>query len=404
MMFSGSTLRTGNFEDRDSSLRFEINKSDDNISNIKWNLLSLHGKDSTASPSSLNLISSGRLFVVTGRSKYYHNGVLIKEIPFKISLQNATTVTTTEITDDEGSVTKKKGDKKIASNDNNQEFKNVLRGCKSFALKASGFSDECPISALSLIFTIGDYETEHVGFRSVLLIKGTIEMIERQSYEPGHAVKSTGDTCDHVADRIILLTAQVGIPESPKYGDTVDGNSNGKVKSVKKNDKRTENKLDNILQIVQNVSILMVLAAIVINPTAFERGVKMGLKWALKVPSQIPSGLPGDAPQSNKYRNITLPYADTVIFSYILKSIQIFLSVFLFLLFILTPFRRDFLEVSPIYFRKYVLENLLGIYNTPNSLTFFVHGWNAWGFCGAIRKGRRNIINYVVLFMCMLRW
>ncbi len=84
MMFSGSTLRTGNFEDRDSGLRFEINKSDDNISNIKWNLLSLHGKDSTASPSSLNLISSGRLFVVTGRSKYYHNGVLIKEIPFKI--------------------------------------------------------------------------------------------------------------------------------------------------------------------------------------------------------------------------------------------------------------------------------------------------------------------------------
>jgi hypothetical protein len=33
------------------------------------------------------------------------------------------------------------------------------------------------------------------------------------------------------------------------------------------------------------------------------------------------------------------------------------------------------------------LENLLGIYCNPNSLTFFVHGWNAWGFCGAIRKG-----------------
>jgi hypothetical protein len=284
-MFRKSILSTVSIEDkdvRDSSLRFEINNTNENIPNIDWNLSSLHGKESTESSSSLNLISSGHLFVVTGRSKYYHNGVLVKEVPFEISLQNAKTVTTTEITEDENRmIMKKKGGKEVVSNENDQELKNVLRGYKSFVLKASGFSDECPISALSLIFITGDYQTENVGYRSVFLIKGTIEMVERQSYEPGHAVKITGDTCDHVADRIILLTAQVEIPECPKDASKVDVNNDRKVKTVKKKDK--ENKSDNILQIIQNVSILIVLAAILINPDGFERGVKIGLKWALKV-------------------------------------------------------------------------------------------------------------------------
>jgi hypothetical protein len=284
-MFRKSLLSTVSIEDkdvRDSSLRFEINNTDEIIPHIDWNLSSLHEKESTVSSSSLNLISSGRLFVVTGRSKHYHNGVLVKEIPFEISLQNAKTVTTTEIKEDENRVImKKKGDKEVVSNDNDQELKNVLRGYKSFVLKASGFSGECPISALSLIFIIGGYKTENVGYRSVLLIKGTIEMVEKQSYEPGHTVKSTGDTCDHVADRIILLTAQIGIPECPKDAGKVDVNKNGKVKNVKKNNK--ENKLDNIVQIIQNVSILMILAAIIINPSGFEKGVKFFLKWALKV-------------------------------------------------------------------------------------------------------------------------
>lgn len=414
-MFQTLRLSTGTIEgkeDRDSSLQFEIsrNKSDDSIPNIQWNLSSVHKKKSTVSSSSLHLISSGRLFVVTGRSKYYHNGVLMKEIPFEISLQNADSITTTEITEDEDcSLNKKSEHNETRLNRNDQELKNVLRDYKSFLLKASGFSDNCPISALSLIFTVGDYKTENIGYRSVLLLKGTIEMMEKQSYVPGHTVESTGDTCEHVADRIILLTAQLGIPKIARETNEVYVNSNEMDRAMKEDNIKPKNKkqevfqLDNILQILQNISILMVLAAILIHPDAFEKGIKRGLKWALKVPSQIPSGLPGDAPQLNLYRNITVPYADTVIFSYILKTIQLVLSLFIFLLYILTPFRIDFLEVCPVYFRKYVLENLLGFstYSDQSSLTFFVHGWNAWGFCGSIPQGTNNLLRINDAIICM---
>ena len=79
-------------------------------------------------------------------------------------------------------------------------------------------------------------------------------------------------------------------------------------------------------------------------------------------------------------------WAVTVV-CYILEVVRILSLLIVFLIFLATPTRYDYFLDFPIYLSRYIREILLLEESPGGRLSFFVHAWNAWGYCGAVRQG-----------------
>ena len=344
-----------------------------------WSVSDLNGnirlEGSTSDPS-VCFSSSGRLFCIRGRSKHFHDGVLLRESPFEISLDSAKI---------------KKIEESVEDSDSG-EFKNVLHGQTKISIEATDFDRSLsPISALSLTFIIGKFDTDNVGFRPILLCKGTVEMFSGQSYVPGQRELGTGGAMvEHVIDKIILFTAQVEVNGSfeknnpiTRYPEISDRN----FYDTKRNEKgfqkyREEEQIKVTRQYIQHIPALTVkfikillLLIILLNPNSLNF-----LKYR-SIQNFTTTSMSQN--QTSFMTNII---------SYLLIGVQILFWIVLLLIYIATPLRWDFIQDIPIYFNTY-FRSILSLpdeyyENTNGNLSFFVHGWNAWGFCGAVKKGQ----------------
>ena len=200
----------------------ELQATEKGTGNILWNLSTLSRKgdvDGSTSIKSINLSSSSSLFSIRGRSRYYLDGIMMKDLPFEVSLNSAKNVAVVEEIGDGIDI----------------NLINTLRGTSKLTLRATDFNNsESPITALTLSFITGEYETDNIGYRSVLLCKGTVEMKNNgDEYIPGpKRIGQGGVIVEHLIDRIILLTGNIDLPTQDPVD--VDRNKNKKVLTDKK--------------------------------------------------------------------------------------------------------------------------------------------------------------------------
>lgn len=328
-----------------SELFFEISSEDPletklGFERITWSLFSnVRSHHKNGSPSkAIRLQSSGSLFVIRGRTIYYVDGIVSTVIPFEICLDDAQTIESFQ------------GKKTPESN----EFKADLRNQSRITIIASNFPKAvCPISKLTLTFVIGEHYGHDTGCRPVLLCKGQIEMDDTvKSYIPGSKLEGV----QHLFDHITLLSTQIDLPTESKKGSS----------SIipKKDDNNTYfDYLSELPNVILKIFILSVLLGIIWQPLGF-----------IILPS-IPT----------QHMWILL------ILSYILQAVRIVLLLVMILLFFLTPLRSDILQDIPIHF----CAHLRSLFNLSESsggrMSFHVHGWNAWGFCGTVKQGDSNL-------------
>ena len=343
-----------------------------------WNISAPNGDfqlEGSTPDLSVRFLSSGRLFCIKGRSKHFYNGVLMKESPFDICLDNA----------------KIKEMQENSIDVSNKDFKNVLHGQTEITIKATDFDKSLsPISALSLTFIMGKYDTDNVGYRPILLCKGRVEMFTGQPYVPGQKdIRSSGEIVEHVIDKIILLTAQVGLKETiagiiRQENDAqnveceiYDAKSKGKGLQKYKEEEQikiTREYNEHIPSMMIKFLKIFLILIILITP--------MSLNFFGYFPMK-------DIIMKSIY-HYQFSLATNMI-SYFLRGLQILFLVLLFLVYIATPLRWDFLQDIPYYFNIYFRStlSLSDEFSEIDSkqLSFFVHSWNAWGFCGAVKQG-----------------
>ena len=339
-----------------SDLFFEISSEDpletkQGFERITWSLFSkIRSHHKNGSPSkAIRLQSSGSLFVIRGRTIYYVDGLVSRVIPIEICLDDAQTIESFQ------------GKKTPGSN----EFEAVLRNQSRITIIASNFQKKvCPISKLTLTFVIGEHYSHDTGCRPVLLCKGQIEMDDTvKSYVPG----SKPEGVQHLFDHITLLSTQIDLPaESKKDFPLI---------ALKKDDNNSLfDYLSELPNVIFKIFILTVLLGIIWQPLGF-----------IILP------------------NIPTQYIWILsIVSYVLHAVRAVLLFVMLLLFFLTPMRSDILEDIPIHF----CAHLRALFNLSESLggrmSFYVHGWNAWGFCGTVKQG--DSILPACLSACLSFW
>ena len=340
-----------------SELFFEISsedplRTDKGFERLTWSLFSKnhsHHKNGSQSRA-IRLQSSGSLFVVRGRTMYYVDGLISKTIPFEICLDDARTIESFQ------------GNKTTANN----ECQAILRNQSSVTIIASNFpKNVCPISKLTLTFVVGEYYTDDTGHRPVLLCKGKVEMDETvKSYIPG----SKPEGVQHLFDHITLLSSQVDLPVTTK--------KNSSIVAMKKDEKIISfDYLNEIPKILYKIFILMLLVAIIWQPFKFLDLINVPSRYLWIITAA----------------------------SYIFQIIRAVLLLVVLILLVSTPVRWDFLQDLPVYCSAYVRsffnldENGNGNGNggSGSHMSFYVHGWNAWGFCGTVKQGNTSYVKYL---------
>ena len=342
-----------------SELFFEISsedplKTDKGFERITWSLFSKnhsHHKNGSHSRA-IRLQSSGSLFVVRGRTIYYVDGLISKVIPFEICLDDARTIESFQ------------DNKTTANND----YQSILRNQSSVTIMASNFpTNVCPISKLTLTFVIGEHYTDDTGHRPVLLCKGKVEMDETvKSYIPGSKPEGVQLLFDHIT----LLSSQIDLPVTKK--------KNSLSVAVKNDDKIFSfDYLKEIPKVSYKIFILMVLVAIIWQPFKFFDLINIPSRYLWIITAA----------------------------SYIFQIIRALLLLIILILLISTPVRWDFLQDLPVYLSVYMRsylnlnDNENGSGKSGSHMSFYVHGWNAWGFCGTVKQGNISYIKYLSIHL-----
>lgn len=359
----GYSRSTGkNVADREAQaeLTFEIaSKDSSDISGLYQKIAwSLSSKAASSEKSGhplrqpVRLQSSGSLFALRGRSITYIKGIVVREVPFELSIDDAQTL---ESHQDSGDI----------------EFKNILRNQSKITVKASNFSNgNHPVADLTLTFIIGEYNTGDAAPHPVLLCNGKVHMRYDGNVTIPAPVPGSPDiishestiisTTEHVFDRIILLTSQVDLPKD--QSSAYSQNS----KKIDPINYAVESK-KNFPQLLIKILTVSLLVAIIVQP----------IRWS------------GDGVYESFVLSLstgTYLWVSSLIY-YLLQIIRILLILSILVIFMATPMRYDFLQDIPVYFCVYFRSFFLLREWDGGRLSFFVHGWNAWGFCGAVKQG-----------------
>jgi hypothetical protein len=349
----GYSQRTGiNIADRTAQvdLTFEISSKDcsgtvGSLQQTEWSLSSksLSRKNGLPPRRPVRLQSSGSLFAVHGRSIMYLNGLIVSEKLFEVSIDHAQTL---------------KGNQNSGEN----EFKDILRNSSKITVKASDFSrGNHPVTDLELSFIIGEYRTGDATSHPVLLCRGKVDMRHDLGTSEifGHNSTSVSRT-EHIFDRVVLLTSQVDLPKDLSTSNSLDG------KKTESTNYATE-LIARLPKVLVKVVTLSLLAAIILQP----------IKWT------------GDSVYQSLIISLsseTYLWASFLIY-YLLQLTRILLLLLILLIIMMTPLRYDFLQDFPVYFCAYFRSFFLLREWGGGRLSLFVHGWNAWGFCGAVKQG-----------------
>lgn len=355
--------RTGiDFADRtvQADLTFEISSRDSSDATgvsqkMEWSLSSKASSQKNGLPPRrpLRLQSSGSLFTLRGRSITYHNDVIVNETPFALSLDDAQTLESKQ-------------------NSGEIEFEDILRNSRKITLKASNFRrGNHPVKDLELSFIIGEYKTGDATSHPVLLCRGKVNM--RNDLGPPDIISRNSTSVlrtEHLFDRIILLTSQVDLPKDSSLSHSLDS------KTVDPTNYATE-LITSFPKVLVKIVVISLLVAIIVQP----------IKWT------------GDSVYHSvilSLSNETYQWASLLIY-YLLQLIRILLLLLMLLIFLMTPIRHDFLQDFPVYFCVYFRSFLLFEEWGGGRLSFFVHGWNAWGFCGAVKQGMIILLQWLLL-------
>lgn len=316
---------------------------------IRWSLSSkTRPSDKIGTPinQAVRLQSSGSLFCIKGRSVHYRNGVVWKEENFDVCLDDSQLLETLQNSGDT----------------EDEEFQGILRNQSGITLRASNFlGNNSPVSAISLRFIVGEYNIDDVGYRPILLCKGIVEMkVKEDKCDEGKAILLDDNVVEYSFDDITLLTSAVSLPTSPRH--------RSKTSNL---DHREPNYIWKLPKVLLNILILTTFFLIVFQPMGgYHENLLQGYHL---------SGL------DDKHL-----WTLNVI-CYFIEAVRITSLLVVFLIFIATPTRYDYFVDFPIYLSRYIREILLLEESPGGRMSFFVHAWNAWGYCGAVRQGQGNL-------------
>ena len=312
---------------------------------IRWSLSSKTRPSDKIGPTinqAVRLQSSGSLFCLKGRSVHYCNGVVCKEEAFSVCLDDSQLVETFQDSGDRG----------------DEEFQGILRNQSGINLRASNFlGNNSPVSAISLRFVVGEYNIDDVGYRPILLCRGKVEMkVKEVKCDQEKATLLENNDIEYAFDDITLLTSAVSLPISPRQSY--------KISTL---DHREPNYMWTLPKVLLNILILTTFFLIILQPMGGYRDVLT---------------------QCYHLFGLDDKHLWTVtVMCYILEIVRILSLLIVFLIFVATPTRYDYFLDFPIYLSRYIREILLLEESPGGRLSFFVHAWNAWGFCGAVRQG-----------------
>jgi hypothetical protein len=131
---------------------------------------------------------------------------------------------------------------------------------------------------------------------------------------------------------------------------------------------------------VKHASVLLVLAAVLFCPMDVPRWPARAFAALVSTDTVAPARVGGAAAG-----------ALGVALSWVLRLLQVLLIVFLAALAVVAPVRADFWADLGAYMTAYA-RALMGYPDSAEGvkrgLSFFVHGWQAWSFCGALPQGQ----------------
>ena len=192
-----------------------------------------------------------------------------------------------------------------------------------------------------------------------------------KSYIPG----SKPEGVQHLFDHITLLSSQIDLPITTK--------KNSLSMSVKNDEKIFSfDYLTEIPKVLYKIFILMVLVAIIWQPFKFFDLINIPSRYSWIITAA----------------------------SYIFQIIRALFLLLILILLISTPVRWDFLQDLPVYLSVYV-RSFLNLNDNESGrsgshMSFYVHGWNAWGFCGTVKQGNISYIKYLSIhpFIYLTGW
>jgi hypothetical protein len=169
-----------------------------------------------------------------------------------------------------------------------------------------------------------------------------------KSYVP----ESKPEGVQHLFDHITLLSTQIDLPvETKKRSSSI---------ILKKDDNNsTVDYLFGLPNVILKIFILTVLLGIIWQPLGFIilPNIPTQHMWILSI------------------------------VSYVLHAVRAVLLFVMLLLFFLAPMRSDILQDIPIHFCAHIRSLFNLSESSGGRMSFYVHGWNAWGFCGTVKQG-----------------
>ena len=180
--------------------------------------------------------------------------------------------------------------------------------------------------------------------------------VKKEKYNEGKATSTDDNTVEYSFDDITLLTSVVNLPMPQQ-----------KKPLLRKTGHHEATYYSKLPIVLMNILLLTFIFLFISQPMGGYRKTLLQLHYFC---------------ESDKKYLWTL-----VVMSYFLEAVRFFLLILVFLIFLATPARLDFFMDFPIYLSRYIRALLL-LEDAPGGrLSFFVHGWNAWGYCGAVRQG-----------------
>ena len=366
---SGSySQRTGTkIADRtaEADLTFEISSTDYSdaagvTKKIEWSVYSKASSQKNGLPPRrpVRLQSSGSLFTLRGRSITYLDDLIVSEIPFELSMDDAQTIESNQISGE-------------------NEFIDILQNSSKISIKASNFCrGNHDVTDLELSFIIGEYKTGDSTLHPVLLCRGKVNM-QHDLGSPDIICRDSTSALrtEHLFDRIIMLTSQVDLPKDLSTPNALHNRTVAPTDNAAK-------LITNLPKVLMKIVSLSLLLAIIMQP----------IRWT----------------GNSIYQNFILYFSSETylwvssLTYYLLQIIRILLLLLILLIFMMTPLRYDFLQDFPVYFCVYFRSFFLLKEWGGGRLSFFVHGWNAWGFCGAVKQGMIYISATATLNMSSL--
>jgi hypothetical protein len=333
-----------------ADLIFEISSKDyfgtiGSLQKTEWSLSSKSSSQKNGLPPRrpVRLQSSGSLLAVRGRSITYRNGLVVSEKSFELSIDDAQTLESNQ-------------------NSGEIEFKDILRNSSKITVKASNFSGgDHPVTDIEISFIIGEYKTGDATSHPVLLCRGKVNMRHDLGSPESVSRDSTSvSRTEHLFDRIVLLTSQLDLPKDLSNSHSLNS------KKIDSTSYASE-LITSLPKVLVKMVILCFLAAIIAQPIKWT-GDSVYQRFVISLSSE------------------TYLWASLLIY-YLLQLIRILLLLLILLIFLMTPLRYDFIQDFPVYFCVYFRSFFLLREWGGGRLSFFVHGWNAWGFCGAVKQG-----------------